>query len=117
MVADSFQPLCVGGEVALPTCGAGVRFDSLRLVLIGRVPSSRTIRSRKDLNAVGYLAHTLYPGRNLLSDLLEVMGGKAAPKMEDVAACDAGDVAKREVAATSNSYFGLAADHRSVGTG
>jgi hypothetical protein len=79
MVADSFQPLCVGGEVALPTCGAGVRFDSLRLVLIGRVPSSRTIRSRKDLNAVGYLAHTLYPGRNLLSDLLEIMGGEAAP--------------------------------------
>jgi len=37
--------------------------------------------------------------------------------MEDVAACDAGDVTKREVAATSNSYLGLAADQRSVGTG
>jgi hypothetical protein len=36
--------------------------------------------------------------------------------MEDVAACDASNVAKREVAATSNSYLGLAADQRSVGT-
>jgi len=79
MVADSFQPLCVGGEAALPTRGAGVRFDSIRLVLIGRVPSSRTIRSRKDLDAVGYLAHALHAGRNLLSDLLEIMGGEAAP--------------------------------------
>jgi len=116
MVADSFQPLCVGGEVALPTCGADVGLDSIRLVLTGTAASPHTIWSRKDLDAVGYLAHPLHAGRNLLSDLLEVMGGKAAPQMEDVAACDASDVAKREVTATSNSYLGLAADQRSVGT-
>ncbi len=43
MVADSFQPLCVGGEAALPTRGAGVRLDSIRVGLIGQRACLRTV--------------------------------------------------------------------------
>jgi hypothetical protein len=116
MVADSFQPLCVGGEAALPTRGADVRLDSIRLVLWGRVARPATIWSRYDLDGVIDLAHALHSRGNLLSDLLEVLGGKATPQMECVAVYDASDVAKREVLATSNANLGLAADHRSVGS-
>lgn len=76
----------------------------------------RTVGRCKDLDAVTYLTHALHSGGNLLSDLLEIMGGKAAPQMEDVAACDARDVAKRKVTAFSNTLLGLAADQRLGGT-
>jgi len=79
MVADSFQPLSVGGEAGLPTRGALVRFDSIRIALTGRVPSLRAVVWRTDLDAIAYLAHALYTAGNLLSDLLEIMGGEAAP--------------------------------------
>ncbi len=85
-------------------------------MLIGRGVRLTSIGRRKDLDAVAYLTHALHAGGNFLSNLLEIVGGKAAPQMDDVAAYVASDVAKREVTAVSNSLLGLAADQRPGGT-
>jgi hypothetical protein len=88
----------------------------MQLVLLGLVARLGTVRSRRDLDAVGYPAHALDSSGNFLSDLLEILGGNAALQLQSVAAYRASDVAKREVAATSNQDLGLAADHWLVGT-
>jgi hypothetical protein len=116
MVADSFQPLCAGEEVTLPKRGGDVTFVPIRLSPIASAAGRGTIVSRKDLDAVMHVAHAFNAGSDFLSDLLEIMGGKAALQMDNVAACDTRDIAKREVAATSNSDLGLTADRQSVGT-
>jgi hypothetical protein len=95
MVADSFQPLCVGGEASLPTRGADVRLDSIWLVLNGRVAGSRTFWSRSYLETVGYPPHAIDANGDLSSDMLQIIGATEAPYMEDVRARDASDVAKR----------------------
>jgi hypothetical protein len=100
MVADSFQPLCPGEEATHPRHGGDVKFDWIRLAPIVSAAGAGTIVSRKGLDAGMDMAHAFHAGSKFLSDLLEIMGEKATPQMENVAACDSRDIAKCEVAPT-----------------